>query len=92
MDHATKLVITVEAGLILGEPMKQYTRTWEITSGVYARMTDRGELSKPEPERSKEWHDARYKWLSAHGVSREYQAALENPGALNWVTRTWIWM
>ncbi len=90
--EAARLIIEVRAGVLPGKPMPEHTRRWGFTSAQWEAMNDRTELDKPVQERSDKWHEARTLWFRVHGESREYQASLENPGAFNWVERTWLWL
>ena len=73
------MIIEVQAGVILEQPMDEYTRRWTWTSSNQER------LSAGDPE-------AQMQYLSMAGESREYAAWLEHPGRVNWVRRTWIWL
>lgn len=77
--EACKLLIEVTAGVILGTPLPEYTRTWGWTSG------DQERLAAGDPE-------ARALYLQIAGASREYAAWLETPRLVNWVRRDWIWL
>jgi len=79
-----KLRITVTAGVILGEPMPEYTRSWEWSN------LDQEAIQLAD--KSKACRAARDKWLRVAGESREYAATLENPEFVNWVRREWIWL
>lgn len=80
MPEAGKCAWEVTAGLIPGQPMPEYTRRWYLTSS--------------------EWYDKDGRSNSPQGsalfnanlvAAQEYARYLMNPGALNWVSVTWIW-
>lgn len=74
-----KLIIEVQAGVIPGEGMPEYTRRWGWSSEDQARL---------------EANDAaaRELYVRIAGESREYAASLEDPRRVNWVRRDWIWL
>jgi len=76
---ACKLLIEVHAGVIVGEPIPEYSRRWEWSS------EDQAALEADDP-----W--AREKYILIAGESREYAATLEDPRRVNWVRRDWIWL
>ena len=78
MENA-KLIIEVMAGLVPGDPMPEYTRRWGWTGEEQAQLVA-GDAK------------AREKWILIHGESREYAATLEDPRAVNWVRRDWVWL
>jgi hypothetical protein len=77
--EVAKLIIEVQAGVILEQPMPEHTRRWTWTS------TEQERLSAGDPE-------AQAQYLRIAGESREYAAWLEHPGRVNWVKRIWIWL
>jgi hypothetical protein len=79
MPVSSKAVIKVEAGVILGEPMAQYTKQWEYDSGDYEldRKTP-GDMPTIFSLRLSEAHD--------------YAMGLSNPRYVNWVRIDWIWI
>lgn len=91
-NSAAKLIVSVTAGVLPGQPMNEFSQRWTFTSEQWAVMNDKTELEKPVLQRSAEWQQARSDWIRVHGESREYQASLENPARLNWVNREWIWL
>lgn len=81
--EAGKLIIEVQAGLIPGQPMEEFTRRWGFT----AREWD--EMHSEDKDVAKEALDA---WDRVHGWAREYAARLQNPHTVNWVRMDWIWL
>ena len=77
--QAAKLIIEVQAGVIPGQPMPEYTRRWGWTSDEQAKL-GAGDMKTRE------------KWIMIAGESREYAATLENPARVNWLRRDWIWL
>lgn len=77
--EAAKLIIEVQAGLIPGEPMPEYTRRWGWSS------SDQERLGAGDKE-------AYTLYIRMAGESREYAASLEDPRKVNWVRRDWIWL
>ena len=77
--EAAKLIIEVQAGVIPGTAMPEYTKRWGWTSSDQAKL-EAGDK------------DARENWIRIAGESREYAATLENPAQVNWVRRDWIWL
>jgi len=79
MPEAARCAWEVTAGLIIGQPMAEYSRRWGMTSSEWY-----GEGGQPTPQGV-----ALY---NAHLVAaQEYARYLMNPGALNWVRVEWIW-
>jgi hypothetical protein len=76
---ACKLLIEVQAGVIVGEPIPEYSRRWSWSS------EDQAKLEAEDKE-------ALYKYVRIAGESREYAASLEDPRRVNWVRRDWIWL
>ena len=79
MPVAARLIIEVQAGILVGEPMPEYSRRWTWTS------VDHDRLEAGDPA-------AKALYIRIAGESREYAASLENPRTLNWVRRDWIWL
>jgi hypothetical protein len=77
--QSAKLIIEVQAGLMPGSPMPEYTRRWGWSSD------DQAALEAQDPE-------ALRKYVAIAGESREYAASLEDPRRVNWVRRDWIWL
>ena len=75
---AAKALIEVQAGIIPGTPMPEYTRHWSYTSVDYAKDQN---MPPDQPTilsvQLKEAHD--------------YALGLSTP-ALNWVRLDWIWV
>jgi len=76
---ACKLLIEVQAGVIVGEPIPEYSRRWSWSSEDQAKL---------EAEDKEAFH----KYVRIAGESREYAASLEDPRRVNWVRRDWIWL
>ena len=76
---AAKALIEVHAGVLLGEPIPQYTKRWCYTSEDFEK--DR-EVPQDQPTifstRLQEAHD--------------YAMGLSNPAYVNWVRVDWIWV
>lgn len=73
---SAKVLIEVQAGIVPGTPMPEYTKRWAITSEQWA-----GETAQ-----------AREDIVRIYGESREYAATLEDPRKLNWVRRDWLFL
>jgi hypothetical protein len=77
--QAAKALIEVQAGIIPGTPMHQYTKRWGYTSEDHEK-----DRHKPQDEatifstRLQEAHD--------------YAMGLSNPKYVNWVRVDWIWV
>lgn len=77
--NALRCMVQVTAGLIVGEPMREYSKQWSFGSETYRKMKDGDQ-------------EAGQLWDRLMKESREYTEALENPGLVNWVIRSWIWL
>lgn len=77
--EAAKIIIEVQAGLIPGQPMPEYTRRWGWSS------SDQERLGAGDPE-------AHALYIRMAGESREYAASLEDPRKVNWCRWDWIWL
>ena len=77
--QAAKALFEVQAGIIPGQPMPEYTRHWGYTSDEYEQ-----DRNTPQDQatifstRMKEVHD--------------YAMGLSNPAYVNWVRVDWIWV
>jgi hypothetical protein len=76
---AAKALIGVQAGVIPGQPMPEYTKNWSYTSEDY-ELDMKAALDQPTifSTRLKEAHD--------------YAMGLSNPICVNWVRVDWIWV
>jgi hypothetical protein len=76
---AAKALIEVQAGVILGIAMPEYTKRWGYTSDDYEQDK---KVPKDQPTifstRLQEAHD--------------YAMGLSNPAYVNWVRVDWIWV
>ena len=71
-EQALKATLQVTAGIITGEKMEEFTRTWSFT------YDDMGK--------------GNYTYLDGQGAALNYAASLMNPGIVNWVRFSWIWV
>lgn len=79
MPNGLRCAVQVTAGLIVDRPMPQYSKQWTFDSETYRKMRE-GDI------------EAGQLWDRVMKESREYTEALENPGVVNWVLRSWIWL
>lgn len=77
--QSAKALIGVQAGVIPGDPMPEYTRNWGYTSEDYEHDQT---VPQDQPtifsQRLQEAHD--------------YAMGLSNPAYVNWVRVDWIWV
>jgi hypothetical protein len=74
-----KALIGVQAGIIPGQPMPEYTKNWGYTSEDY-------ELDKKVPPDQSTIFSKRLQ--EAH----DYAMGLSNPAYVNWVRVDWEWV
>lgn len=79
MPNALRCMIQVTAGLIVDRPMPEYSKQWSLDSITLKKIQD------GDPA-------AAQLWQMAIRESLEYTEELENPGVINWVIRSWIWL
>jgi hypothetical protein len=80
---AARLIITVTAGLIPGDPMPAFTRYWGITSGEW-------EAAGKTPF---DVGEARATLLGERAEQAfDYARELQNPNRVNWVRVDWVWV
>lgn len=76
MPLALKATIIVTAGVIVGEPIPEATRSWQFTN-----------IDIEEAQKGKQ-----YAYLDGLGAAYNYAATLQNPSRYNWVRLEWIWL
>jgi hypothetical protein len=76
---AAKAFFEVRAGIIPGEALAEYTKTWGYTSADY-------EQDKKTPQNQETIFSMRLR--EAH----DYALGITNPGYVNWVRVDWLWV
>lgn len=79
MPNALKCIVQVTAGVIVDRPDPRYSKQWNFDSETFRKMRE------GDPE-------AGQLWDRVMKESRDYAESLENPGLVNWVIRSWIWL
>lgn len=78
---SVRIAMEVQAGLIPGQPMPEYTKKFFISSDAWYAS---GEYVGKEQE-------AKEEILKVYGYAQEYARNLMNPQILNWVRMDWIY-
>ena len=77
MSESVRYAVEVNAGLVPGQPMPEFTKQWFVTSNEWAAA---GEGShNPDIEGS------------PLQEAIAYAKTLYDPGMLNWVRLDWVW-
>ena len=86
----------VTAGIIPGDALPNYTRTWAYTSTEYAADTGLGAdilwgeiLGVYRPADTEKFATI---YAQKRREAEEYRRSLDNPNHVNWVRLDWMWL
>lgn len=84
-----RVMLEVQAGLVPGQPMDEFTKRWAIDSETWRASQG----SEADPHfKVEDAREAQDKIEQMYGHAQEHARNLWNPGRVNWVRLDWVYL